>query len=105
MPAILKGRLAVAMYDVTGLLLDATGVQSAIGLDAMFSRSAAQRRYGVHFSDRRPTFRVWAPTAQKVTLLTWPAGSDPGGADVGGNPAGDDCRRRRVVERSRAPRC
>ena len=77
MPAILKGQLAVAMYDVTGLLLDATGVQSAIGLDSMFSRSAAQRRYGVHFSDRKPTFRVWAPTAQKVTLLTWPAGSDP----------------------------
>ena len=72
---ILRGQVAVAMYDTTGALVDATGVQVAPVLDSLYAASAAGRSYGVTFSGRRPTFRLWAPTAQQVTLLTWPAGS------------------------------
>ncbi len=72
---ILRGQVAVAMYDTTGSLLDATGVQLPLVLDDLYAGPAAKEKYGALASSNRPTFRVWAPTAQKVTLLTWPAGS------------------------------
>ena len=37
LPEILKGQVAVAMYDSTGSLLDATGAQTAIALDALYA--------------------------------------------------------------------
>ena len=76
LPEILKGQVAVAMYDSNGSLLDATGAQTAIALDALYAASARTRSYGVDFSGSgRVGFTLWAPTAQQVTLLTWPAGS------------------------------
>lgn len=76
LPEILQGQVAVAMYDSTGSLLDATGAQTAIALDALYAASARTRSYGVSFSGSGQVgFRLWAPTAQQVTLLTWPAGS------------------------------
>ena len=72
---ILKGQVAVAMYDSTGKLLDATGAQIAIALDSLYAAKAASRAYGVSFSGGKVDFTLWAPTARSVTLLTWPAGS------------------------------
>ena len=72
---ILKGQVAVAMYDSTGRLLDATGAQTAIALDSLYAAKAASRSYGVSFSGGKVGFSLWAPTAQSVALLTWPAGS------------------------------
>ncbi|HEX2704133.1 MAG TPA: pullulanase-type alpha-1,6-glucosidase [Candidatus Lustribacter sp.] len=77
--SILTGQVAVAMYDTTSRLLDATGVQIPIGLDAMYGASASQRTYGVSWSRDVPTYRVWAPTAKRVALLVWPRGTDPSG--------------------------
>jgi pullulanase-type alpha-1,6-glucosidase len=77
MPRILQGQVAVAMYDVTGILLDATGAQIPIALDSMYAGTASTKKYGAVFAKGVPTFRVWAPTAQQVSLLTWPAGSAP----------------------------
>ncbi|MDC5699043.1 pullulanase-type alpha-1,6-glucosidase [Intrasporangium calvum] len=81
MPEILKGQVAVAMYDSTGVLLDATGAQTAIALDAIYAGAARKRAYGVAFPKGGVSFSVWAPTAQDVNLLTWPAGSDDLGLD------------------------
>ncbi len=54
LPEILKGQVAVAMYDSTGQLLDATGAQTAIALDALYAAvGAPTRSYGVSFT-RRP---------------------------------------------------
>jgi pullulanase-type alpha-1,6-glucosidase len=72
---ILKGQVAVAMYDSTGKLLDATGAQTAIALDSLYAAKAGSRSYGVSFTGGKVGFSLWAPTAQSVTLLTWPAGS------------------------------
>jgi pullulanase-type alpha-1,6-glucosidase len=74
-PDILKGQVAVGMYDSLYRLLDATGVQIAYVLDDLYAADAGKRAYGVTFGGRSPTFRVWAPTAQKVDLLTWAPGS------------------------------
>ncbi|SDO56410.1 alpha-1,6-glucosidases, pullulanase-type [Pedococcus dokdonensis] len=74
-PDILKGQVAVGVFDTLNRVLDATGVQTAYVLDNLYAASASQRAYGVTFGGRSPTYRVWAPTAQKVDLLTWPAGA------------------------------
>ncbi|HET7277631.1 MAG TPA: pullulanase-type alpha-1,6-glucosidase [Dermatophilaceae bacterium] len=72
---ILKGQVAVALYDNAGELLDATGVQTAYVLDSLYAGHAASRTYGVTFGGDSPAYRLWAPTAQEVTLLTWAPGS------------------------------
>ncbi len=93
---ILKGQVAVAMYDSTGKLLDATGAQTAIALDSLYAAKAASRSYGVSFSGGKVGFTLWAPTAQSVALLTWPAGSADQPREC--CPArADDAGRRRVV--------
>ncbi len=68
---ILRGQVAVAMYANDGSLLDATGVQTASVLDSLYAAGARGRAFGATFTTGAPTFRVWAPTAAKVTLLTW----------------------------------
>lgn len=66
---ILKGQLGLAQYDDAGRLLDATGVQIPGVLDDLYGGPAAGRSYGVTWRGGAPTFALWAPTAQKVTLL------------------------------------
>ena len=68
---ILRGQVAVAMYDNAGALLDATGVQTAYVLDSLYAAKAGTRTLGVTFGAGAPAYRLWAPTAQQVTLLTW----------------------------------
>jgi len=70
--SILQGQVAVALYDDLGRLLDATGVQTPGVLDDLYG-SATARSYGVTWKDRSPSFTLWAPTAQKVSVLLWPA--------------------------------
>ena len=68
---ILRGQVAVALYDNGGALLDATGVQTAYVLDSLYAGKASTRAYGATFGGDRPAYRLWAPTAQTVALLTW----------------------------------
>ena len=94
----LTGQVAIAQYvglpdptenaDISGARLDAfTGVQTAILLDHLYAEAATRAELGVTFHDGRPSFALWAPTAQAVTLLTWEAG-DPLGSvpEVPGSP-------------------
>ena len=94
----LTGQVSVAQYvgvpdpteaaDVSGARLDAfTGVQTAILLDHLYAEAATRAELGITFADGRPSFALWAPTAQAVTLLTWETG-DPLGSvpEVPGPP-------------------
>ena len=83
----LTGQVAIAQYvglpdpteaaDVSDARLDAfTGVQTAILLDHLYAEAATHAELGVAFTDGLPSFALWAPTAQAVTLLTWETG-DP----------------------------
>ena len=80
-PTILRGQVAVALYSNSGQVLDATGVQTAYVLDSLYAASAKTKKYGAVFTGANPTYRVWAPTAKKVTLLTW-APSAPANAPL-----------------------
>ena len=74
-PEILRGQVAVGMSDTLNRVLDATGVQIAYVLDDLYAADAGKRTYGVTFGGRSPSYRVWAPTAQQVDLLTWAPGA------------------------------
>ena len=56
-PDILKGQVAVGMYDSLNRLLDATGVQIAYVLDDLYAADAGKRAYGVTFGGRSPSYR------------------------------------------------
>ncbi|MBP0685756.1 hypothetical protein J8J21_22175, partial [Mycobacterium tuberculosis] len=81
----LTGQVAIAQYvglpdptenaDIRGAQPAAfTGVQTAILLDHLYAEAATRAELGVTFHDGRPSFALWAPTAQAVTLLTWETG-------------------------------
>ena len=65
-----------AMYDNLGRLTDATGVQVPGVLDDLYAGAAVTRDAtavaGTPAARRSP---LWAPTAQAVSLLVWPAGA------------------------------
>ena len=94
----LTGQVAIAQYvglpdpteaaDVSDAHLDAfTGVQTAILLDHLYAEAATRAELGVTFTGGLPSFALWAPSAQAVTLLTWET-SDPLGSvpEVPGPP-------------------
>ena len=94
----LTGQVAIAQYvglpdpteaaDISDARLDAfTGVQTAILLDHLYAEAATRAELGVTFTGGLPSFALWAPTAQTVTLLTWET-SDPLGSvpEVPGPP-------------------
>ncbi|MBN1210457.1 MAG: pullulanase-type alpha-1,6-glucosidase [Myxococcaceae bacterium] len=64
-PTLLKGQLAVSLTSTAGKVLDATSLQLAGVLDALYTYEGP---LGVSFSDT-PYLRVWAPTARNVSLL------------------------------------
>ena len=65
---ILKGQIAVLARNAVGRVVDATGIQIPGVLDDLYPYNGP---LGVHFDGAIPTLRVWAPTAQAVTLYTY----------------------------------
>jgi pullulanase-type alpha-1,6-glucosidase len=66
-PTLLKGQLAVSLTSSANRVLDATSVQFAGVLDALYTYTGL---LGPSFDAANvPTLRVWAPTARKVSLL------------------------------------
>ena len=65
---ILKGQLAVIARSQSGKAVDATAVQIAGVLDDLYTYDGP---LGVTFDGDIPTLRLWAPTAQSVTLHTF----------------------------------
>lgn len=90
---LLTGQVAVLQRAAAGWVTAFTGVQTWPVIDRLWGTSAAARDgsapLGVWFdeSDGAPAFALWAPTARRVTLLTWDTG-DPTGSvpDVNAAP-------------------
>ncbi|GAB7129488.1 hypothetical protein JCM19000A_39960 [Silvimonas sp. JCM 19000] len=71
----LKGQLVAAQLDSAGKVVQATSVQIAPLLDALYADAAAATPLGLTFAiDGTPTFALWAPTATTVTLNVTPVG-------------------------------
>ncbi|WP_433584918.1 pullulanase-type alpha-1,6-glucosidase [Microbacterium hydrocarbonoxydans] len=73
--ALVRAQLAVAQRDPAGALTAFTGVQIPGVLDDLYANALEKVDLGVTFTGKKPTFRLWAPTAQSASLLTWAAGS------------------------------
>jgi pullulanase len=71
-PGLLKGQLVVSLTSSAGRVLDATSLQLAGVLDALYTYTGL---LGPAFSNGVPTLHVWAPTARKVSLLIFDTAS------------------------------
>ncbi|KUH38122.1 pullulanase-type alpha-1,6-glucosidase [Streptomyces kanasensis] len=65
---LVKGQSAIAALGPDGQLTDATGLQTAGVLDALYADMAKRATLGPVFHADRPTLSLWAPTAQSVSV-------------------------------------
>ena len=77
LPTLLRGEVVLVEEDAAGQVLDATRIQPAGALDALFAAAAEPLDFGAKVHRDRPggpqtDFRVWAPTAQGVALCLYP---------------------------------
>lgn len=67
---ILRCQVVLSVHEISGRMHTAGHLQLAGVLDQRFA-AAAGATLGPTWADRRPTLRVWAPTARRVGLLLW----------------------------------
>ncbi|WP_223261462.1 pullulanase-type alpha-1,6-glucosidase [Glutamicibacter arilaitensis] len=70
--AALRSQLAFARFDDQGeapKLTAYTGVQIPGAIDELYARALEDVELGVSFTGKKPTFRLWAPTARHAELL------------------------------------
>lgn len=68
LPALHTGQLVLVNEAPDGAVRAATRVQSAAALDALYAGAARLDDFGVTVDGGRTAFRLWAPTAQHVSL-------------------------------------
>ena len=64
--------LLLVEEDASGQVLDATRVQHAAALDGRYAAAETLSDLGVTTASGRTGFRVWAPTARRVSLCLYP---------------------------------
>ena len=69
-----RGQLALVQEDSAGRLLNATAVQHAAALDALFATAADVPDLGAYPQPGRTSFKLWAPTARRVAVCLYPDG-------------------------------
>ena len=69
--SILKGQLLVSARTADQGVFEVTGVQIPGALDDLYAVSAANVTLGPDFSNGQIRLRLWAPTAQTVSLLRY----------------------------------
>jgi pullulanase len=67
-----RGQLMLVRTDAQDRVLQATRVQAAGALDALYASAERTTDLGVTVSARRTAFALWAPTAQRVWLCLYP---------------------------------
>ncbi|MGB6141031.1 MAG: alpha-1,6-glucosidase domain-containing protein [Pseudoalteromonas rhizosphaerae] len=73
---LIKQQLVVAGYDAEGKLLEASFVQTAKALDALYTQGendANEAMLGVHYNNNAIDVSVWAPTASNMMLNVFDA--------------------------------
>lgn len=70
---LLTGQLLVRQADADDVAQAVTGVQVPGVLDDLYGATAVRRTFGTTWAKGAPRLALWAPTAQDVDLLVWPA--------------------------------
>jgi pullulanase/glycogen debranching enzyme len=69
--ALHRGQLLLVRTDAAGRVLDATRVQLAGAIDALYARAEALNDLGATVRRRATSFKLWAPTARSVALCLY----------------------------------
>ncbi len=75
-PLAYTGQLVLVREDAAGRVLEATGTQRALALDDMHADRAEPLTLGATMAARAATFRLWAPTAQRIHVCIYPTSTD-----------------------------
>ena len=86
---LLTGQVAVAAFDASGALVDATGLQVPGVLDDVYA-AAGEATLGLTWAGGAPTAAVWAPTAKDVSLQVYDDGQSGDPAQSVAMTRGDD---------------
>ena len=70
---LLSSQLVLVREDAAGRVLDVTGTQQALALDALYADAADRLAMGAIPGAAGTVFRLWAPTAQAVAVCLYPA--------------------------------
>ena len=70
-----KKQLLLVQEDASGNVQNATSAQTPGALDELYAAAANVNDLGVKIADGKTTFKLWAPTAQKVSVFTYDSGS------------------------------
>ncbi|WP_246099347.1 alpha-1,6-glucosidase domain-containing protein [Methylibium rhizosphaerae] len=72
-----KSQLLLVQEDAAGKVRNATTAQVAGALDDLYAAATAVNDLGVSIAGGSTRFKLWAPTAQKVTVYTYDSGTGP----------------------------
>lgn len=82
LPSLLTGQLRLVREDDAGRVLDATSVQLPGVLDDLYAQAEKLDDLGVTVTPSRTAFRLWAPTAQDVSVCLYGKGDSRASARV-----------------------
>ncbi len=75
LPELLKKQLVLVQEDASGNVQNATTAQAAGALDDLYAAAANVNDLGARISGGNTNFKLWAPTAQSVTVFTYANGT------------------------------
>lgn len=70
-----KSQLLLVQEDASGKVQNATTAQVGGALDDLYAAATSVNDLGVTIASGATTFKLWAPTAQKVTVYTYDTGT------------------------------
>ena len=77
LPALHQKQLAIVQEDSAGMVQNASGIQVAGALDDLYSAAATVTDLGATVTGGTTTFKLWAPTAQTVTVYFYDTATGP----------------------------
>jgi pullulanase len=75
LPTLHRQQLVLVQEGADGKVRAATRLQLAGALDDLYAAAADEPRLGVSIGKQRTSFKLWAPTAQQVSVCTYGNGS------------------------------
>lgn len=80
LPGLHQQQLVLVQEDAQGQVRHATTLQLAGGLDDLYARAEGVKELGVTVSAGHTQFKLWAPTAQHVSVCLYVNGTGPASA-------------------------
>ncbi|MDD5335686.1 MAG: DUF3372 domain-containing protein [Rhodoferax sp.] len=77
LPALHKQQLVLVQEDAQGQVRHATALQLAGGLDDLYAPAEGVKDLGVAVNPKQTHFKLWAPTAQQVSVCLYASGTGP----------------------------